>query len=184
MRVASCLLIPALLTGCVLNGPAISPHGRSATLPGYYRNSVELIALTADTLWVEQLATLHAVPVAQGLRVHARRHDFGLARTMRWMAITGAATGTALFVSCTSYESSPDGNGDSGGCLGVIPVTTLFFAAAGLLFGGINEYTSVHRLTRADSARIRAFSRFPQGLPESLRPPRLTAPGQYGLPPK
>lgn len=170
MRAASWLLLPLLAGGCVLRGAPVSPYGRDVSLVGPHEPiQGELIAVGSDTIWVLQQSLLRAKPLSSERRIDVRRHTFGFRRTMKWMAIAGVSTGVALMVSCMSYESSGDGGGNSGGCLGVVPVTTLFFAAAGLLFGSINDYTTVHRFAPADSNLFRPYARYPQGLPDSIR---------------
>jgi len=170
MRVASGLLLPLVLTGCVLRGAPISPYGRDVTVHVVGEPvRGELIAVTADTIWVLQPSMLRPVAVRDQRRVDATRHSFGLRRTMRWMVTAGIATGAALFISCNSYESSGDGTGDTGGCLLVIPGTTAVFAAAGFLLGSLNERHTKLRVSPAETARLRPLSRYPQGLPDSAR---------------
>lgn len=72
-------------------------------------------------------------------------------------------------ISCSSYESSSDGSGDSGSCIGVLPGTVLFFGVAGALFGAINEHSSKFRIKPVDTETLRPLSRFPQGIPDSAR---------------
>lgn len=173
MRVAKAVLLGALAAlaeGCALRGLPVSPYGRTATLIGE-RNTMkgELIALSADTIWLRSESTLLPHASASYRQVQVQRHDFGLRRTLNWLGWAGVGTGTALMIACNSYESSPDGGGSSGGCIGVLPGTVLFFAAAGLVFGSINEYTSRHRIRPTDVERLRPFTRYPQGLPDSLR---------------
>jgi hypothetical protein len=170
MRVASIMLIPLLVSGCLVRGTPISPYGREVTLVGpHERISGELIAVASDTIWVLGDAGLRAKRLTEERRIDVRRHNFGFGRTMRWMLTAGLATGGALMISCQSYESSDDGSGDSATCLAVVPMTGLVFAGFGLLFGSINEYTTVHRVAPAESGRLQGFSRYPQGLPDTLR---------------
>lgn len=166
--IAALAALAALASGCTISGMPVSPYGREATLVGQRdRVTGELIALTPDTIW---LLSGQAVQPHTGRfqRIDVRRHNFGLRRTMTWLGWAGAGTGTALMIACNSYESSAEGSGD-GDCAAVLPGTVLFFAAAGVIFGSINEYTSRHRLRASDTLRLRAFTRYPQGLPDSLR---------------
>lgn len=173
MRVADLALVGALVAlaeGCAVRGMPVSPYGRTATLVGA-RSAMkgELIAVSPDTIWLRSDSTLLPYTSASYRQVQVQRHDFGLRRTLNWLGWAGVGTGAALMVACNSYESSPDGGGDSGTCIGVLPGTVLFFAAAGLVFGSINEYTSRHRVQPTDIERLRPFTRYPQGLPDSLR---------------
>lgn len=169
MRAASWLFVPLFTSGCVLSGLPISPYGREVRVHDA-QNQIrgELIAVASDTLWVLQGSTLRHVVLSTQHKIVVRRHNFTAERTMRWMLPAGAGTGAALLVACRSYERSEDGNVDAG-CVEHVAGTMLSFAAAGLIFGGINAYTAVHRLTPADSVRLRAYSRYPQGLPEAVR---------------
>ena len=174
MRAARWILVPLLVGGCAVKGVPISAHGRPVTIPsGNQRTQGELLAITGDTLWVLQRDSLRAEVLAPGQWVQVQRHDFGMRRTMKWMGITGLATGVSLMIACSSYESSDDGGGDNSSCIAVLPASAIFFGVAGLLFGAGNQYSSSHRFTAADTARLRAFSRYPQGLPDSVRALRL-----------
>lgn len=176
MRVRNRLLValPLLVNACVLSGGPVSPYGRSATVYPVAPAAVskvrgELMAASADTVWLLRDSTL--VPFASS-RLHGvevQRHEFGAKRTMKWMSIAGLVTGVALMVSCSSYESSPDGGGDSGGCVAVLPGTLLFFAATGGIFAFFNDYSSKQRILPGGTVRLRPYARFPQGIPDSLR---------------
>lgn len=174
MQAARWILVPLLLSGCAVKGAPVSAHGRPVTIQsGNQRTQGELIAVTGDTIWILQRDSLRAEVFARGQQVLVQRHDFGMRRTLRWMGITGLATGISLMIACNSYESSGDGGGDDASCLAVLPGTLLVFGVAGLLFGAGNQYSSNHRFTASDTARLRSFSRYPQGLPDSVRALRL-----------
>lgn len=171
MRLASAVLIAFVVSGCVLPGAPISPHGRVANLQLLRGGNVrgELAAANRDTIWVFSRDGLVAWNTAELRRVHVRRHPFGFERTLKWMGWAGLGTGIALMVSCMSFEASTDGGGESSGCLLVPPVTVGFFAGAGLLFGAINEVSARHSLAPTDTDRLRPFARYPQGIPDSVR---------------
>lgn len=169
--------LAALSAGCAVRGMPVSPLGRTATLIGdRVQVKGELMALTPDTIWLRSDSTLRPYAGAEYRQVQVQRHTFGLRRTLNWLGWAGAGTGAALMIACNSYESSPDGGGDSGTCIGVLPGTVLVFAAAGLIFGSLNEYTSRHRMQPGDTERLRPFTRYPQGLPDSLRFLRVVPP--------
>jgi hypothetical protein len=173
MRTATmgCLIALLATSGCVLRGAPVSPYGRQAQVrpQGTLAMRGELIAATQDTIWIFNNHGLLPYTTAELRRVDVQRHRFGMGRTMRWMGWTGLATGAALMVACNSYEASSDGSGDSGACFGVISGTVLFFGLAGVLFGSINEYTSKFYIHPSETERLRPFTRFPQGLPDSAR---------------
>lgn len=170
MRAAKWILVPLLLGGCAVKGAPISAYGRPVTIQsGNQHTQGELIAVTGDTLWILQRDSLRAEVLVRGQQVQVQRHDFGMRRTLRWMGITGLATGVSLMIACTSYEASGDGSGDGSSCIAWLPGSLLFFGVAGLLFGAGNQHSSNHRFTAADTARLRSFSRYPQGLPDSVR---------------
>lgn len=170
MRAAKWLLLPLVLTGCVLRGPPISPYGREVTVHSASEAvRGELIAVTTDSIWVLQPSTLRTLALRDQRTVEVIRHNFGFRRTLRWMVTAGVVTGGALFVSCASYESSSDGSGDAGGCLLVIPGTTAVYAVAGFLLGGLNERNTRQRVSPAEVARLQPLSRYPQGLPDAAR---------------
>ena len=159
----------SLLGGCVLSGHPVSPHGRSASVfpRGESRVRGELIAATRDTVWLLADSSLVPFRMASLRGVNVDRHRMGFGRTMKWASIVGAATAAALLVSCNSYESSSEGSGSS--CSGVFPATFVFVAAAGGLFGLLNEYSSKHHLSPDRFERLAPYARFPQGMPDSLR---------------
>lgn len=174
MRAARWLILPLLASGCAVRGLPISPYGRAVSMKaGTEAIRGELVAISADTIWVQQGDSLRPVVLAPSQRVDVQRHSFGLRRTVRWLGLTGLATAASLMIACNSYESSSEGGGDNSACIAVLPATSLFFGVAGLIFGAGNQWSSVHRLAAADTARLRSFSRYPQGLPASLRVLRL-----------
>jgi hypothetical protein len=164
-------LLAVLVGGCVLPREAISPYGKKATVYPVDGGSQtgELIATSADSIWLMQSGNIWSLPKARIKKVNIERHRFTGARTFLWMSISGAVSGSMLAMACHSYESSSDGNGSSSGCLGILPGTVAVFLGIGSIFALSNHYSSNYHLVPTDNSRLQAYSRFPQGLPDTLR---------------
>ncbi len=158
------------LPGCVRPGAGISPLGRQATIHPRWSGPLqgELLAVSSDTIWLLSGDLVSALQSDAIDRIVVRRHDFDAQRTFKWMAIAGAATGVALMISCNSYESSPDGTGESGRCFGTIPVSVLTFLLGGSLFAISNHLSAHRRFAPRDTQLLRPYARFPQGLPDTV----------------
>lgn len=179
-RARASVVLAALLVGgvggvggCVVSKAGISPYGKTATL--YPRNgssvSGELIASNSDSIWLLRNGAVTSYSSANVRAVDVERHGLDGRKTLVWMTLAGAATGSALTIACNQYNSDPqESNAD---CSGVLPGTLLFFAALGGIFAVSNDYSSMYHLVPQDTNRLRAFSRFPQGVPDSLRTLRL-----------
>lgn len=165
MRVlASTLLAAASLTGCVLPGPGISPHGRPTVAhTRAYRLEGELVAISADTLWIisRRDSLLRAVRMDSLLRVDVQRHPFGARKTFKVAGYIGLGTGLLLTLACSQVEDAS--------CGVVIPVITGVALIPGALFALINYESSWIHLDRPELSRARPYARFPQGLPDTLR---------------
>lgn len=158
-----------LAGGCILPGASVSPYGKPATVYTARGGSAtgELIAASADNIWLLQNGSLAVFATSSIVSVDVERHRFDGSKTVKRMTLTGLATGAALTVSCIRYNSHDGGNG--GGCGGVLLGTTGVFAAIGGLLAISNDHSSMYHLVPTDSNLLRAHSRFPQGLPDSLR---------------
>ena len=179
MRAASLLVLALVGSGCAVSGAPVSPYGRDVSIAVRdERVRGELLGVGSDTLWVLQGTAVRAVSLSTGRRIEVRRHTFDMRRTLKWLGIAGVATGATLMAACQSYEA--DGGGGGNDCLAVLPATALFFGVSGLILGALNDHTTVHRLAPSDTVRLRAFSRYPQGIPpwirDSLTIPATTAP--------
>lgn len=84
---AGCLVALVATTGCVLHGAKISAYGRQAEVLPTVGMTMrgELIAATADTIWIFNNAGLLPYNTAELRRVDVDRHRFGMGRTLRWM---------------------------------------------------------------------------------------------------
>ena len=167
-----------LISACVLPGPGHTPYGRVATLYPVGDNPVgirgELLA-ASDTLWVNVNGSLVGRSWRDLQQVNVQRHRFGGKRSFAALAIGGAATGLGMMLACHSYYSSSDG-GDGAGCIGLVPMFTAIWVGGGSIFAFAN-YLSATRSYRPGDPRLAALSRFPQGLPDTVRKiPYIPAP--------
>lgn len=169
MRRASPVMLVVLLSAsCIVPGAQISPYGKPTTLYTETAGRItgELIAVRGDSIWLlkdGQLRSFAAIGVSM---LDVERHSFDGRKTLRWNAITGLVTGSALLVACSLYNNK-DGS-KSYGCPLVVPVSVALFSVLGSVFALTNDHSSMYHLVPADTLRLRAFARFPQGLPDSL----------------
>jgi predicted neutral ceramidase superfamily lipid hydrolase len=175
-RVLSAVAVVCALTGCVLPGAQVSPYGKPTTL--YLRDgggvSGELLAATADSIWLMREARISSYGSEKVRKLNVERHKFDGKRSMLVSVLSGVATGTALAIACNRYEATSQDNSTE--CTAVIPATALVFAIPGALFALSNNYSSMYHLVPSDTGRLRAYSRFPQGLPDTVRMARLVQP--------
>ncbi len=169
---ASVLLATTLVTGCVLPPARLSPNGRSTVLhvaDGQVHG--ELIAVTPDTVWL--LTQPGGVPTPFSansvVRLDVQRHRMGGTRTIQIMSVVGTATGALLMVAC--------GQVDDASCGAVLPATLLTYLGLGALFAVVNSHSAWMSYTPAQFMVARPYTRFPQGMPDTLRTaPRPSSP--------
>jgi hypothetical protein len=167
-RIVSPALLGLALSGCILSGAPISPYGRHAELKRDGDDvRGELLAVSPDSVWLMRESTVASYATSTLRGVNVRRHTLGMKRTLTTMAIAGAVFGGMMLSACNAYNAMPD-EGDTD-CGDVFPVALLSFLGGGVLYGAINEYQSKHHLLPRDTDRLRPFTRFPQGLPDSIR---------------
>ena len=166
---AALVLIAVLAGGCILPRASVSPYGKSATVYSARGGAAtgELIAANAENIWLLRNGSLDVFGTSSILTVDVERHRFDGMKTFKWMTLTGVATGAALTLSCIRFRSHDGGN--AGGCGGVLLGTTGVFAGIGSLLAISNDHSSMYHLVPNDVNQLRAFARFPQGLPDSLR---------------
>lgn len=178
MRLADAMPFVAcvVVTGCLGSAPPITPYGHPVSVRGIdgTRERGELLASTRDSVWIASRARLLAFEAAGIHEVRLRRHEFGFQQTLKWMLVAGLATGTALMVSCNNYYAS-EGGSSGGDCMVPLVAMPLSFGVAGLLFGALNERSMTYRIRPNELHRLPPFSRYPQGLPDTVRH-ILTAP--------
>ena len=164
-------LAAALLTGaCVLPGPGHTPYGRVATIYVKGDNSTgirgELLA-ASDTIWLSVGGMVVGRDRRDLLQVNVQRHRAGGKRSYAYLAAGGAGTGLGMAAACASYESS-EGSGDAAACILLVPFFTALWLGAGSIFAFTN-YMSATKSYDPKDLRLPGFSRFPQGLPDTVR---------------
>ena len=119
----------------------------------------ELLAADPSAMWVQLPdESLGEFPLASVSRLRAERHGFGGGK---WLLVAGGLTTIGMTVACASYE-------DADGCANVLAVSVGLWG----LFGGFSALaigsSRWERLT-PDADALRAYARYPQGLPPGMR---------------
>lgn len=129
----------------------------------------ELIAVSADTLWVLADSQLVSVPTTFVWRVLVKRRPIGAKGIGWWGLVGGTISGLGLMAACGSY----DGGGD---CGGVLVGTVFIWAAWTGIWAAIagSEYSGIPRPVL--ETQLKPFARFPQGMPPGLEPSALVTP--------
>lgn len=160
----SLIVAGAALASCVRPGYKPSPLGRATTLyynAGDITTSGELMSADSNSIWLLQGDSLNEYSLASLRRVQIPRHSFGVRQTIYAGVAVGAGTGLLLTLACSQVEDAA--------CVFVLPVITGFGGILGALFAVFNDYSTVYRLNPSDWQTIRAYARFPQGLPAPVR---------------
>ena len=126
----------------------------------------ELLAVTADTLWWQgegPAGQRTASSLTEITRLEVRMHDWDAGRIFRWSAIGAGVTSLAMTAACASIDEDTD-------CWPVPLVTVGAWGLVGLIFGGIVAGTSGRDVLPIPD-EVRAYVRFPQGLPEAVGMP-------------
>ncbi len=130
---------------------------------GEEETRVELIAVSPDTLWIENGgAGRVALNLADVSRIRVRMHEWDTRRVVIWSLIGGIGTGAALAGACSTLDDTS--------CGGVFPGVAAVWALAGLIFGGTLADSSGRDVGR-DVEAIQPYVRFPQGLPSGAETP-------------
>ena len=158
-------IVTATTAACTLAGPGVSPYGRLTTINPLARrtsSSGELIAVSSDSLWLLSRDSLVTFGIGAISSVDVQRHHFTAKRTLVHSAVIGIATGAALTAACASVD-------DTENCGAVFPVFALAFTALGAVLAiGAEESSKLH-FAPYQWPDMRAFARFPQGMPDSAR---------------
>lgn len=120
----------------------------------------ELIAATADSVWVLQSATLRSVPLESIRRVEFTRFESGASTAWTWGLVAGVLSAGALYAACSSVE----GTDNCGILFPVVMAPWVIFAGVG---AASLSGSSVEDLPATADA-LRPYSRFPQGLPPGM----------------
>ena len=154
--------------GCVVSRQAVTPLGRQVTLAPVLDApldavSGELMAVSADSVWLAPDSGIVGIPWTGVERVHVRISRVKGSHGFAYSAILGAVTGGALFVACLQ-------EGDS--CGGILPASVLWW----MLWGGISapsiDASARPGFTVENWELLRGYARFPQGLPAGVTSPR------------
>jgi len=158
------LLLVLALTSCATARPQVAIGGRMVEIQptSEKASSVkgELLAVGPERVWVMARDGVRGVPFAEIENIRVRLHGLGGGRSWAWMALGAVATGAALAAACASADSDSCGTG--------FGVTAGLWAAIGAPSAHSLEKSSRLLVRGPDFTSLRAYARFPQGLPEGL----------------
>ena len=167
MKALAVVLWAALLAGCSSALQPLSPLGRDVRVSrkGGSVDGGELLAVSADSVWIAMRSGNVSVPLEEVRRVNVKVGRLTWSDGAVYGAGVGLAAGVALLSACSQVEGAE--------CGGVLPA----FLVSGFLWGAIAglsyEASSHRRFTRQQWESLRAYARFPQGLPADVpRRPR------------
>jgi hypothetical protein len=154
--------------GCAVHG-STSVYGRTVTLvPAGQapKEKGELLAIDQDRIWLYAKDGVREFETATVREVRVERHGEGT--TVRRIGLIGGlVSAIALTVSCSSVEGN-----DGASCAAVGAAVGGVWALTGLLTSHGLDKSAQLRVPAADSS-LRAFARFPAGLPKQVRPESL-----------
>ena len=119
----------------------------------------ELVAVSADSLWVLADSALVSAPLASVFRARVKRHSLGGGAALIWGVVGGVVTGGLLTAACSSVAD------DCGGVFPAMVVPWLLFVA---ISAPSMESSSRIDFRRSQWQELRAYARFPQGLPVNV----------------
>jgi hypothetical protein len=130
----------------------------------------ELLAVQDGRIWLRTKDGVREMEAASFREVQVQRHGYGGGSARRLGLIGGLVSAIALTASC----SSVDGNG-TGGCAAVGAAIGGLLAVTGVLSSMSLDASSRAHMA-PDDLSLRAYARFPAGLPKDV-PPASLAPG-------
>ena len=158
---AAFLVVTTLLPACATTRRAPSALGRSVIVVPRAdgpRIRGELLAVAEDRVIVRAEDGIHDVALPQIREVRVRRHSLDGRKAWTWTIVGALVSGIALAAACSGVE-------DSGNCAGA----GLAGAVPWLVFGGLAsaslERSAFLPFEAREGDRLRAFARYPQGLP-------------------
>ena len=167
MKTLTVVLWAGLLAGCSSALQPLSPLGREVSVSRVDNevNVGELLAVSEDSVWMVQPSGNVSVPIGEVRRVNVRIGHLTWGDAVGYGAAVGLLAGAAMMTACNQAEAD--------GCGSVL----VGFGVSGLIWGAIAgltfEASSHRRFTRQQWEALRAYARFPQGLPDSVpRRPR------------
>ena len=167
MKALAVVAWAAVLSGCSSALQPLSPLGRDvkvARVRGAVVDAGELLAVSADSVWIAQPSGNVSIPLGEVRRVDVKVGHLRSGDAVAYGAGVGLAAGIAMLSACSQVADE---------CGGVLPA----FAVSGLIWGalaGLSFDASSHkRFSRQQWDALRAYARFPQGLPADVpRRPR------------
>ena len=155
------VVVVTMVSGCVTGRPRVSPFGRTAwVLPnGKAAVKGELIAVSADSVWLRSEAALQGWAMSEVQRVYVQTNDMTAGRALTWSAIGAVVTGVTLFAACESVNE-----GDCGQVLGVMALVWGVFGGTSAI---LLDQSSKRAVTPAQWEALRPYARFPQGVPDA-----------------
>lgn len=121
----------------------------------------ELLAVSADSLWLLTGPTVRAVLLAPLRSVRVIRHSVSGSKVALWGALGALVTGVGLTGACSSVANAE--------CGGVLPGMILGWGVWTGLFGTALAQSSREDLPPAQPS-LSGYARFPQGLPAGFAP--------------
>lgn len=168
---AALVAASGLSAGCAARQPDVL--GRSVILvPADARAAKpkgELLAVDEERLWLRTKDGVREFPRGAVVEVRVRRHGFGGGLAKRVGLIGGLVSGLALTAACSSVEDN-----EGGGCAAAGFGVGAVWAITGLLASPGLDASAHARLPSRDE-RLRAYARFPAGLPKDVPPQSLVA---------
>jgi hypothetical protein len=152
--------------GCATGG-APDVFGRRVELvpkePPTPRAAGELLAVQDGRVWIRTDEGVRDFPASAYREIRVPRHDLG--RKTRTIGLVGGLVSmVALTASCGSVEGN-----DAGGCAAAGGLVGGIFALTGVLSGMALDSSSKAHLSAQDDA-LRAYARFPAGMPRGVPP--------------
>ena len=140
-------------------------------LTGGSSPSGELLGVTADSLSVlVRTQGIQTLGFDQIVAMDVARHSFGWEKVWTWTAVGALVSGVGLTAACSSLDEG-DRAGDGSWlrlCGGVFGGTVLSWGLVGGIFGAIINSQRWRAIAPSPEA-ARPFSRYPQGIPDSVR---------------
>ena len=138
-------------------------------LTGGASPSGELLGVTADSLSVlVRTQGIQTLGFDQIVAMDVARHSFGWKKVWTWTAVGALVSGVGLTVACSSLDEDDRAGEGYRVCGAVVGVTALSWGLVGGIFGAI--INSQRWRAIAPSPEVaRPFSRYPQGIPDSVR---------------
>lgn len=130
----------------------------------------ELLAVDEERLWLRTRDGVREVPRGAVAEVRVKRHGYGGGLAKRIGLIGGLISGLALTAACSSVEDN-----EGGGCAAVGFGVGAVWAITGLLASPGLDASGHARLFPRDE-RLRAYARFPAGLPKDVPRAKLADP--------